>query len=139
MDYFTFFQADSWIFSQDIPMVVKVLTYLITAVGGGVLYKYFNRWLSYSENQQSQTQKASDSLIENMEQRIKALNDRITDLEDKREESYERELNLTKMLAKAEQKVENLENKVELLERNQKVTEEALNKYYAKFGPLDEI
>lgn len=139
MDYFTFFQGGENLLTTDVPTYIKVITYIISVIVGGVLYKYFNRWLSYSETQQSQQQQASDTLVENMEVRIRALGQRITDLESKREESYERELKLTKMLAKAEQEVESLKDKVETLERNQSVMSKTVDKYYQKYGPLDEI
>lgn len=139
MDYILLFQEVSDIFSWDIPLVFKILSYIITVIIGGVGYKYFNRWLSHSEVQVTQQQKASNNLIGSMEQRLGALSKRISDLEDRREESYQRELKVTKMLAKAEQKVEMLEDKVEILERNHKVMETTIDKYYQKYGPLDEI
>lgn len=139
MDSITIFQVAQAFFGEDAPMALQIITYIITGVIGGVLYKYFNRWLTYAEKTKSTQQEASDNLINNLEQRIQALGERITDLESKREESYERELELTKMLAKAEQKVESLTEKVETLERNQEIMSSSLDKYYKRYGPLDEI
>lgn len=132
-------QADNVFLGMDWQQIFSALKYIISVIVGGVGYKYIQLYLNYKKDTTQQEQSASENLITNLEDRIKALTERVSELENKREESYQRELKVTKMLAKAEQKVETLEEKVQTLERNQKVLERTVDKYYKKYGPLDEV
>ena len=131
-------QGSSLLEGVDISQTFRIITYIITAVIGGVGYKYLKLYFNHKVKSTDQNQKASENLVNNLEERIQSLTKRVNELESKREQSYERELKLTKTLAKAEQKVEFLENKIETLEKNHKVLSDTVDKYYKKFGPIDE-
>lgn len=134
-----FLQEVPTIFGLSFEQFFQVLSYVGTTIVGGVIYKFVKMWLDYNQSDKNLNQQASERLINNLEERIKAISSRVQELEAKREESYLREMNLTKMLAKSETKVEELERKIQSLERNQKTLELTVEKYYKKYGPLETI
>lgn len=131
-------QSAELLTGDGLSTTVKVITYILTGGAGALIFKFFKQWLSYRSDNEDRNLKASENLVDNLEQRIKSLTDRVVELEAQGEKAHQREIEMTKLLAKAEQKVETLEGKVKTLERNQKVLEETVDKYYKKFGPLDE-
>ena len=116
-----------------------LIKYIVSVVIGGVGYKYLKLYFDRQTSSEKLSHQASETLITNLEERIGTLTKRVNDLEDQKQKTHEREIEVTKMLAKAEQKVETLTEKVEMLERNQQVLQDTVDKYYKQYGPLDEI
>lgn len=118
--------------------LLQIILYIIIAVIGGVVYKYWDRWLGHSSTKETAQSKANQLLIENLQNRINAITESVTRMENERNESHKRELDRTKMLADSEARVQILTARIQQLEERLEVFSNIIKKYREKYGDIDE-
>jgi chromosome segregation ATPase len=125
-----------FIFIQDLlpdisetSSIWKVVTYLITGVIGGVLYKYVSLLLGYKNNTANRTQELSEKLLLNLSKRVQ-------ELEAQREGSHKRELEITKQLAASQTEVQGLRKDVSAMQKTIIDLRNTVEKYVSIYGPL---
>ena len=142
----------------------NMVMYVITAVIGGVIFKYYQEWNRKNTITEDREQTSIDTLVQNLFKSIETSNERITKLElenqqqakallQREEQFFKQQLDLVKQLAVSESKVQTLEHKVRSLEDTQEKLKEAikhyemqlatyeglLKKYQTRFGQLENV
>lgn len=119
-----------------VPSGLPTWTHIISVLTGGVAFKYFDKWLSFKKESNSQHMDESKMIIDSLMRQIETLGMRITTLESERTALHERELIMARNLSAAEMKAVMLEERVTNLQRNQERLVELIESYEKKFGKL---
>lgn len=114
-----------------------IISWVVTVFLGGVVYKYIDRFMKFRNEKKSTDLDTSKMLIESMMSQMKNLTDRISKLENEREEYHKREIQVTAQFTAATIRVAELEKTVEKLEVNQEALKKHLDSYKQKYGKLD--
>jgi chromosome segregation ATPase len=115
----------------------QIVSYIVTVVIGGVVYKYLDRWLKYQTETKAGDLDASRLLIESLMSQMTNLTTRITTLEAEREAYHKREIEITKQFTAAAVRVEELQKEVDKLKESQYRLRKTLEAYERKYGDLD--
>lgn len=109
--------------------ILQVISYILTVLVGGVGYKFLTVWLGHREKQEDRTDEQNQKLIDNLQNRVDNLTERLIQLETQKDEAHDRELKLTIQLTEAKAEVKILSNKVQDLERNQQIYKDLVEHY----------
>lgn len=118
------------------PGDLPTWTHIISIVIGGVVFKYFDKWLSFKKESADQEIDESKMIIESLMRQVETLGQRISTLETERTALHERELVMVKALSTAEMKATLLEEKVDFLQKNQDRLILVVTEYEKKFGKI---
>lgn len=118
------------------PVVLPTWTHVVSILIGGVLFKYFDKWLTFKKESTDQEIDESKMIIESLMRQVETLSQRISTLETERTALHERELTMAKALSSAEMKAALLEEKVDFLQKNQERLTLLLDEYEKKFGKI---
>lgn len=118
------------------PVGLPTWTHIVSILIGGVLFKYFDKWLTFKKESTDQEIDESKMIIESLMRQVETLSQRISTLETERTALHERELTMAKALSSAEMKAALLEEKVDYLQKNQERLTLVLDAYEKKFGKI---
>lgn len=116
---------------------LQVISYVVTVLIGGVVYKYVQLWSQHTKDSEETLQHANQKLIDNLNQRILSITERVEKLEEEKEELHNREIERTKELASSKAEVVVLKDKVRQLEQDLEALRSIIKKYREKYGQLE--
>jgi len=116
---------------------LQVISYVITVLIGGVVYKYAQLWIQHTKDSEETLQYANQKLIDNLNQRILSITERVEKLEEEKEELHNREMERTKELANSKAEVIVLKDRVRQLEQDLEALRSIIKKYREKYGQLE--
>lgn len=116
---------------------LQIISYVVTVLIGGVVYKYVQLWSQHTKDSEENIQMANQKLIDNLNQRILSITERVESLEEEKEELHNREMERTKELANSKAEVIVLKDKVRQLEQDLEALRSIIKKYREKYGQLE--
>lgn len=119
--------------SFDLSSLASTISYIVSVIIGGVLYKYVSLFLSNNTINKELEQSSTAWLVQNMTEQMKALTERISQLEKEREISHSRELQVTKELAMSQGEVKYLKEELLKIKNNQEKLTNELISYRQKY------
>lgn len=122
---------------ETLKTIGQIISYIITVVIGGVGYKFYQIWMADKSEERQLQAENNQKLIENLENRLIQVTNRTEILEKQLKEYHEREIDFIKELTKAQMKVEILEKRVKSLEEDKSYLKRINEKYYQKYGRLE--
>ena len=118
--------------------IFQFLSYVITAIVGGVGFKYLQLILSHKSKIKQVDASHNQQLIENLQNRINNLSMAVDNFDKERIEVHKRELERVKELTETKAQVQVLTLKIQYLEESLNREKEVNRKYRKKYGDIDE-
>lgn len=120
---------------SDYP-ILQIIFYFVIAIIGGVIYKYWDRWLNFKQDSNAINIGANQKLIENLQARIDNITETVHRLEQEREKFRQNEIERVKELAEAKTTVAALQNRIKDLEASVEAFRDIIRRYQDKYGPI---
>lgn len=120
---------------SDYP-ILQIIFYFVIAIIGGVIYKYWDRWLNFKQDSNAISIGANQKLIENLQARIDNITETVHRLEQEREKFRQNEIERVKELAEAKTTVAALQNRIKDLEASVEAFRDIIRRYQDKYGPI---
>jgi predicted negative regulator of RcsB-dependent stress response len=118
--------------------IFVILSYIITVVIGGVVYKFWKLWINTSSDKIADERQGYQMLVTALQNRVDKISERVTELETERKEIHIREVQSAKDLERAKAEVRILQEKVRYLEENTELFKSIIQRYREKFGKIED-